>query len=266
MYIILSPSKSQDFSRNFNLDLDFKKTEFLKETKEIHSVMNKISKDNLAKLMKISSKLAELNFSRFQNWSSSFNSRILRNEVYNFSPAIFAFTGDVYSGFDLKEWKKSDFQFAQKHLGIISGFYGLIGPLDYIKPYRLEMGTKISFTIKNKTFKNLYEFWEEKITGKISHILAKEKVLINLASVEYSKSIDRKKISANIIDIEFKIQKENKLSIIAIYAKKVRGQMANWIIKNRIEKVDDLKKFSDFGWKFSKRESNENKKVFIKKM
>ena len=276
MYIILSPSKSQNFSRNFEENLDFKKTEFLKETKSLHTILKNLSEKDLEKLMKISPKLAGLNFGRFQKWNDDFLKRkkeraegALPEEIpYNFSPAIFAFTGDVYGGFDLENWKKNDFNFAEKHLGILSGFYGLITPLDFIKPYRLEMGTKLSFEIKNKLYKNLYEFWEEKITKKIDYILSKEKVLINLASMEYSKSINRNKLSekVKIIDIEFKIKKGERISIIAIYAKKARGEMANWIIKNRIKNIKDLENFSESGWKFSKKESVKNKLVFIKKI
>lgn len=293
MYVILSPSKSQDFSRDFDLSLDFKKTEFLDETRKLHTIMKEKSKSDLEKLMKISPKLAELNFNRFQKWNDDFEERKVEcaegalpgdKQEFNFSPAIFAFTGDVYGGFDLENWKKSDFNFAQKHLGILSGFYGIIFPLDLIKPYRLEMGTKISFEIKQNKYKvnseqsvggegalgykNLYEFWGEKITEKISEILGKEKVLINLASVEYSKSINRKKLSekVKIIDVEFKIKKGERISIIAIYAKKARGEMANWIIKNRIIKESGLERFNISGWKFSKKDSIENKLVFLKKI
>ncbi len=276
MFIVISPSKSQDFERfeknGGKIVLDnFSISEFLSETTKLSKILKKYKKKDLEKIMKISPKLAELNFKRFQNWNNDFEFRIsdeITSPSKYISPVIFAFTGDVYGGFDLENWKKTDFNFAQKHLGVLSGFYGLISPLDLIKPYRLEMGVKISFEIEGEKYNNLYEFWQEKLTKKISKILKKEKVLVNLASQEYFKGLNKKELEKDfrIIYIEFKIQKKKELKVIAIYAKKARGEMANWIIKNKIEELGDLKKFSVSDWKFSKKESIKNKLVFIKKI
>ncbi len=266
MLIILSPSKTQNFKRNLEKIPKGKKPYFILETKKLFSILKNMSSKKISSLMKISKKLADLNFSRFQKWNEKFSKLKIENEEKNFSQSLQAFSGDVYSGFSLEDYFKEDFLFAEKKIRIISGFYGILTPLTFIKPYRLEMGTKISFKIGKESFSNLYGFWSEKISKKINEELKKEKVVLNLASVEYSKVLDRKKINGKIIDVDFLIQKNNQEKIIAIYAKKARGQMANWIIKNRVEKIDDLKKFKNFGWKFSAKKSSKEKLVFVKKI
>ena len=275
MYTIISPSKGQRFEEGeeeikiSSLDnvgelTKVKKLstvpEWNKQSKLLAEVMKKFTAKELGELMKISSKLAELNFKRFQKWNGDYDKN---KNVY--APAIVAFLGDVYKGFDLESWKASDYIYAHNHLGIISGLYGLISPLNYIQPYRLEMGTRISFsTAENKEYKNLYDFWGELLTAKLANILKDEQVLINLASVEYSKVIDRKKLAeaggVSIIDVDFKISKINKKTgkreekVIAIYAKRARGIMANWIVKNKLtlSSPKNLEKFQEDGWKFKK--------------
>lgn len=275
MQIIISPSKTQDFTRDFSEKLngkigDFSVSEFNKETKKLAKLFKKFSQKDLEKMMKISPKLAELNFERFAKWNGSFSNRKKdKKGEFNFSPAIFAFLGDVYRGFDLENWNKKDFDYAQKNLKIISGFYGVLEPLNFLKPYRLEMGTKISFKIGKREYKNLYEFWGEKITDYLCDKFRKdkEKILLNLASVEYFKVIDRKKIEqkgVKIIDVDFKIKKGNELKTIAIFAKMARGEMANWIIKNKISSEKDLEKFNENGWKISFKNSSKNKLFFVK--
>lgn len=268
MYIVISPSKTQDFSRDFSKSISpdfFSSLHFLRETKKLSTIAKQLSAEELGKMMKLSPKLSELNFSRFQNWNTDFSVREKDNSEYNFSPALFAFLGDVYRGFDLEHWKKSDFLSAQKHLGIISGFYGLLSPLDTIKPYRLEMGTRISFEIEGKKYKNLYAFWEEKITQKINEILETEAILLNLASNEYSKVINRKKLSGTIVDVDFKVLKNGELKTIGIYAKRARGQMANWIIQKGITDIKDVQNFSEDEWNFDAEKSSDKKLVFVKK-
>lgn len=217
--------------------------------------------------MHVSEKIGELNYKRFQKWKSSYKERKKdRDGNYNFSPAIYAFMGDVYRGIELDAYGKRDYTYAQNHLGIISGFYGLLTPLTYMQPYRLEMGTRMLFTVKKTEYKNLYAFWQEKITDEVNDILKKEKILLNLASVEYAKVIDRKQLSGEVIDVDFKIEKDTNMRTIAIYAKRARGLMANWIIQNRVGDVRSLKKFRCDGWRYKKDGSSEDKFLFVKKI
>lgn len=234
MYTIISPSKTQDFEREVVLPSGVAGLfelagvpEWNEQTKLLAGVMKKFKAKELSELMKISTKLAELNFERFQEWDGNYDQN---KNVY--APAIVAFLGDVYRGFDLNVWSITGYKYAHNHLGIISGFYGLISPLNYIQPYRLEMGTRLRFSVMKdkgandelKAYKNLYAFWSEMLTKKMATILKKEKVLINLASVEYSKVIDRKKLEelmatpkagqrvdkVQIIDVIFKVNKVSK--------------------------------------------------------
>ena len=279
MFIIISPSKTQDFSKDFSKEIsggkiseaDFSTSVFNSETKKIAKITKNISVKDLEKIMNISSKLAKLNFERFQKWNGVFNDRKKKKtEYFNFSPAIFAFKGDVYLGFDLEDWNKKDFDYAEKNLKIISGFYGILTPLNFLKPYRLEMSTKVSLKIGKSIYKNLYDFWREKITFYLLEKFneKKERVLVNLASMEYSKVIDRTILVDNgvdILDIDFKVSKNGIEKIIAIFAKRARGDMANWIIKNKIKEKNDIKKFSVDNWKFSSKDSSKSKFVFLKK-
>ncbi len=281
MYTIISPSKTQDFERKITLPREVTKLvtipEWNKQTKSLVTILKTFKPEVLSSMMNISANLAELNFERFKKWNGVYNKN--KNTV---APAIIAFQGDVYKGFDLENWKIKDYKYAHKHLGIISGFYGLISPLNYIQPYRLEMGTRISFAIKDKNnsgkYKNLYDFWNELLTDKIINILKQEQVLINLASVEYSKVLDRNKLrevmgsKGQIIDVDFKSVKINKKTgkqeekVIAIYAKRVRGLMANWIITNNLKNPRELENFRSDNWRFkgwSKADKLGNKRVLF---
>lgn len=260
MYVIISPSKTQDFERELTLPEGVAElsvvSEWNEQTKELSKVMKNFSADELGVMMKISPKLAELNFNRFQKWDGKYG-----NENF-YKPAIVAFLGDVYKGFGLDSWRIKDCEYANSHLGIISGFYGLINPLNYIQPYRLEMGTRITFSSEGIEYKNLYEFWKERLTEKIIEILKTERILLNLASVEYSKVIDRKIIAESgidevqVVDVDFKINKVNVKTnkreerVVAIYAKRARGLMANWIVENEIDSLEALEQFKEDGWKF----------------
>ncbi len=268
MYTIISPSKTQDFSRNFPKGENLASvSQYNRQTKQLAKMMKKLSAVEIENVMHVSEKLGQLNHGRFQKWNGTYKERKRGCDGgYNFSPAIYAFMGDVYRGFNLDMYGKHDYSFAQNHLGIISGFYGLLTPLTHMQPYRLEMGTKMSFTIGKKEYKNLYAFWREELTQRMNEILKQEKTLLNLASVEYAKVLDRKQLNGEVIDVDFKIKKDGKVRTIAIYAKRARGLMANWIIQNRIDQSENLKNFNCDGWKYKIQGSTDNKKVFIKKV
>jgi len=201
--------------------------------------------------MSISDKLSKLNFDRFQTFSTPFT-------LTNAKQALLAFKGDVYNGIDAPSLSSQDLDFAQSCVRMLSGLYGVIRPLDLIQPYRLEMGTRL----ENDKGKNLYEFWSD----KISQILNEDEssVIINLASNEYFKGIDKKSLNAKIINIAFKELKGDTYKIIGIYAKRARGLMVNYMIKNRITKSDDLKNFNVEDYKFRQDMSDELTWVFTR--
>ncbi len=202
--------------------------------------------------MGISKKLAELNHQRFQDFSSD------KFDFKNSKQALLVFDGDVYKPIEVETFTKKDFEFAQKHLRILSGFYGILRPLDLMQPYRLEMGTNL----KIGDAKNLYQFWGDKISDEINK--EKGEYVINLASEEYFSAINPKKISAKIINLIFKEKKGDAYKIIGINAKKARGLMTNFIIKNQIAKPADLKNFDLEKYRFSKEMSDESDFVFIR--
>jgi len=248
MIFLLSPSKS------LNFDISIGKIKptapsFLADSAGLITILKKLSIADLSQLMKISDKLAVLNYQRFQEFKTPFTNQ-------NSKPAIFVFDGDVYDGIDTKNYSAKDLEFAQQHLRILSGLYGVLRPLDLMQAYRLEMGT----ILKNLRGKNLYEFWQEKITNYLNEELEKstEKVILNLASEEYFSAVDSKKINGKIINIIFKEKKENGYKVIGLFAKKARGLMADFIIKNKIEKAEMVQKFTIGGYKFSSQLSNKN--------
>ncbi len=202
-------------------------------------------------LMKVSPKIAELSAERFNNWKLPFN-------LSNAKAAIYAFKGDVYRGIDAVSLSKNDLIFAQERLSILSGLYGLLRPLDLIQAYRLEMGTKFI----NKRGKNLYEFWENKITYEINN--REQEYIINLASNEYFKTINKKLLQAEIITPIFKDEKNGTLKIISIYAKKARGMMTRFIIQNHITNVEDIKNFNLGDYAFSEALSTDKEWVFTR--
>jgi cytoplasmic iron level regulating protein YaaA (DUF328/UPF0246 family) len=204
-------------------------------------------------LMAVSENISILNVERFNTWKMPFNTE-------NAKAALFAFKGDVYSGIQKEKYSDGDLNYAQDHLRILSGLYGALRPMDLIQPYRLEMITKLD----NPRGTNLYQFWDERITDKLNETLEdhQEKVLVNLASNEYFKSVKPKKLDARLLNINFKETKGDKTRVIAIFAKRARGMMTDFILRNRIEHADDIKDFGAGGYQFSKQESTENNWVF----
>jgi cytoplasmic iron level regulating protein YaaA (DUF328/UPF0246 family) len=230
---------------------DFTQPEFLNRSKKLIETSRKFSVPELMDFMEISEKLAELNHQRFRDWTLPFTDR-------NAKQAVLAFTGDVYDGLEATTLKKRDLSFAQHHLRILSGLYGLLKPLDLIQPYRLEMGRPLA----TEHAKNLYEFWKTSVTEELNQ--TQGNVLINLASQEYFKAIDKRKLDKEIISPAFKDEKNGTFKIISFFAKKARGQMARYIIDNRLEDVAGIKKFKVDGYKYNKAESGAFDWVFTR--
>ncbi|MGL5212384.1 MAG: peroxide stress protein YaaA, partial [Acinetobacter junii] len=225
----------------------------LEQSQQLIDVCRKLSATEIASLMTVSEKIANLNVERFRDWNAEF-------DFSNARQALFAFKGDVYTGLDAYHLKDHDIDFAQQHLRMLSGLYGLLRPLDLMMPYRLEMGTKL----KNSRGNNLYEFWGSIITDQINQDLAEidAKVLVNLASDEYYKSVNEKKIRAEIIKPVFLDQKSGKYKVISFYAKKARGLMARYLIENKLSQVEQLKAFDSEGYYFDAESSSDKELVF----
>ena len=242
MKIIISPAKK--LNNNVNTTSDSSSIEFSQEAEFLVKQIQKLSKMDIQNLMGLSNKLAELNYQRFQRWSLQSDLMI---------PAIYMFKGDVYKGLRADMFNQDQISFAQDNLRILSGLYGLLKPLDLILPYRLEMGTKIE-TIFGK---NLYDFWGVKLNKSLSSIMKNKEVLINLASNEYSKALKIESLKAPTITPIFKDFKNGKFKMISFYAKRARGEMANFIISNKIKNVNDLKLFNFEGYQFSDENNGE---------
>ena len=255
MIILLSPAKSLNydspvFYSNYTIP------HFKNEVTELASELKKLSSSDLKTIMKVSDKLADLNHERFRIFSDKF-------DINNSKQALLVFDGDVYKSIEVKNFDDSDFIFAQKNLRILSGLYGVLKPLDLIQPYRLEMGTSFN---KNFFVKNLYNFWGDKISKYLDDECnaGGGKPLINLASEEYFSAINSQKISSKIINIIFKEKKGDEYKIIGINAKKARGLMTNFIIKNKITNYQDLKSFNSEKYSFSKEKSDDCNFVFTR--
>ena len=254
MILVLSPAKTLDESpSNFEHNTN---PLFLKESKKLVSVLKKKDKNDLMKLMNVSEKISTLNENRFRNFKTPFNPK-------NSKQAIFAFKGDVYLGFNVESLNKKDLLYAQNHVRILSGLYGILKPLDLIQAYRLEMGTRLS----NGHGTNLYEFWGDKITEALNDEpeLQEGDTLINLASQEYFRSIKKNKLNSQIINVHFKEDRNGVLKVISFTAKKARGAMAQQIVKKRLDKPEQLKKLKILDHKYVAKLSDENNYMFVKK-
>lgn len=251
MIAIVSPAKSLDFENK--VDAPRTKPRFFDHSKVLLETLKQKNESDLQGLMDISDNLATLNVERYQNFST-------RHTKQNSKQSLFAFQGDVYQGLRADDFVKEDIDFAQDHLRILSGLYGLLRPLDAIQPYRLEMGTQL----KVNEFANLYEFWGDIIAKAINQDLKKQgdNILVNLASQEYFKSINKRALKATVIDIEFKDFKNGKFKIISFFAKRARGLMSRYIIKNRISDINELKGFDQEGYYFDEESSSEQHFAF----
>ncbi|EPL0662039.1 peroxide stress protein YaaA [Proteus mirabilis] len=253
MLITISPAKTLDFESPL-ATTQFTQPELLKYSQQLITECRKLSSSDIASLMKISDKLAGLNAARFGEWQPDFTPDNARQ-------AILAFKGDVYTGMQAAElFTDDDFQFAQQHLRILSGLYGVLRPLDLMQPYRLEMGIKLN----NKKGSDLYQFWGNTITETLNNALEAQgdNILVNLASDEYFKSVNPKKLNAEIIKPVFLDEKNGKYKVISFYAKKARGLMSRFIIQERLSDKTQLKEFNLEGYQFNAAESEGNTLVF----
>lgn len=254
MILIISPSKTLDFSSHNQANY-YTNSDFVEESFYLIKVLRNLTISEISVLMNLSEKLASLNHTRYLNFTLPFN-------LNNSRQAIYAFKGDVYDGIEVERFKPTDIDYAQSHLRIISGLYGLLKPLDLIQPYRLEMSTKLT-TMYGK---NLYEYWRNLITVKLNELLntKSNKLLVNLASLEYFKVINKKLLQGNLITPIFKERKNQDCKVVPIFAKRARGMMTSYIIKNRIQNISDIKQFNKDGYAFNKSLSNESELVFIR--
>jgi len=252
MLALISPAKTLDYETALPTDT-YTQPRLLEQSQQLIDVCRKLSATEIVSLMTVSEKIANLNVERFRDWNADF-------DFSNARQALFAFKGDVYTGLDAYHLKDQDINFAQQHLRMLSGLYGLLRPLDLMMPYRLEMGTKL----KNSRGNNLYEFWGSIITDQINQDLAEidAKVLVNLASDEYYKSVNEKKIKAEIVKPVFLDQKNGKYKVISFYAKKARGLMARYLIENKLSQVEQLKAFDSEGYYFDAESSSDKELVF----
>jgi len=254
MLITLSPSKGQDFelaapTQTHTIPVQLDDSVVLIEN------LKKLSKEDIKDMMSISENLSELNFNRYHDFSTPFTQQ-------NAKQALFAFKGDVYSGINTASMNQADYEYAQNHLRILSGLYGSLKPLDLIQPYRLEMKTKLP----TSRGENLYQFWAQSITDQLNESLEnqKEKIVVNLASQEYWKSVKPKELNGTVINVAFKENKDGKSRIIAIFAKKARGMMADFLIRNRVETVEGIKGFDYADYKFDANASTDDLFVFTR--
>jgi len=254
MLIVISPAKSLDYKTPPKIS-DFTIPEFLNESEKLVGRLKTLNPKKLSELMGISADLGELNFKRFQEWHLPFTPE-------NAKQAILAFNGDVYQGLRATTFSKEQFERAQSKLRILSGIYGVLKPLDLIQPYRLEMGTKLKY-YKSK---DLYSFWNPLITNKINEAVGESgsNLLVNLASNEYFKSINKKKLKADIITPDFKEFKNGTYKMISIFAKRARGLMCRYIIENNITDPSDLLAFDTEGYSFNSRLSKADNPVFTR--
>lgn len=254
MLIILSPAKTLDFQKQ-KLTKRTSMPLFQDEAATLIDALGKQSPKQLAKLMKLSSELAETTHQQFVDWRPA-------PKPAHAKQAILAYRGNAYVGLNAEAYKAADFTFAQKSLRILSGLYGVLRPLDLIQPYRLEMQTKLG----TSRGKNLYEFWGSQITDALNKDLAKQKkpTLMNLASNEYFKSIKKKELVADIITANFKEEKNGTYKAISAFAKKARGLLASYIIHNKLTNAEDVKSFNEEGYSYNSKLSSDNEYIFTR--
>lgn len=252
MLMLLSPAKTLDYKTPATTD-SFSIPDYLEKSSELVEVLKQKSFLDLMELMQVSQKIAELNVERFNQWKLPFSTE-------NAKQAVLAFKGDVYIGLDATALSENRLVYTQSHLRILSGLYGLLRPLDLMQPYRLEMGLKLT----TRKSENLYQFWGEKITDALNVLLAKqdEPVLINLASNEYFKSVQKKNLDGRLITPEFKDWKNGKYKMISFFAKKARGLMVRFAIDHNIQKAEVLQNFDYDGYHFNLELSRADKWVF----
>ncbi|MND15156.1 hypothetical protein D3C80_53700 [compost metagenome] len=252
MLILISPAKTLDYQSPL-ATTRYTQPELLEYSQQLIGVARQLSAPQIGKLMGISDKLADLNATRFHDWHPEFTPKNARQ-------AILAFKGDVYTGLQAETFDEADFDFAQQHLRMLSGLYGVLRPLDLMQPYRLEMGIKL----ENARGKDLYQFWDETITDTLNQALKAQgdDVVINLASDEYFRSVKTKRLQGQIIKPVFLDEKNGKFKVISFYAKKARGLMSRYIIENRLTRPEQLTRFDSDGYSFDADASDKGEMVF----
>lgn len=254
MLMVLSPAKNLDYTSAPHTER-FTQPEHLEHAQNLINLLRDLAPQDIAELMKLSDKLASLNAVRYAEWSQPFTRE-------NAKQAVLAFNGDVYTGLDAASLSEDDLDFAQQHLRILSGLYGVLRPLDLMQAYRLEMGTKLA----NPNGKDLYAFWGKQISQWLNQALAAQgdDILLNLASNEYFSAVKKSALNARIIDVEFRDLKNGQYKIISFYAKKARGLMARFVIEQRITQPEQLKAFNTQGYAYSDEHSSADKLVFLR--
>lgn len=255
MLVLLSPAKKL---LNFDKPYSGKTTKpvFQKKANELIAVMKDLSVSSIAKLMHISNDLAELNYQRYHSFCRE------NCPVSQGYPAVYLFQGDVYRALQVNTWDHAALEFADSHLAILSGLYGLLKPLDFIQPYRLEMGTRLATAYG----KSLYDFWQTDISHELNKQLASQRtpILINLASEEYFKAVDTSRLKFPQLTIHFREKNNNQLKVIGIYAKKARGAMAKYLMQQQIDDVDAIKQISILNYRFCKKSSDSQHFNFVR--
>ena len=250
MLVVISPAKKLDYSSSIEAPL-LSQPALLDHAEELSLGLKALAPQDVSSLMHLSDKLGALNYERFQEWQTPFN-------INNARAAVLAFKGDVYQGLDADSMSAEDLHWAQDHLRILSGLYGVLRPLDLMQAYRLEMGTKFA----NQRGKDLYQFWGDIITAELNRV--DSSVLVNLASNEYFKSVRKQDISARIVTPVFMDKKDDKYKIISFYAKKARGLMSRYIIQNRITEIEQINQFDSDGYVYNAALSELDAPVFLR--
>ncbi|MFZ9284374.1 MAG: peroxide stress protein YaaA [Burkholderiaceae bacterium] len=256
MLFLLSPAKTLDYESPLP-ELPHTAPQFTRRSAELIDVLRKKSPQQIAELMDLSDALSALNVARYEAWSPKASAKNARQ-------AVLAFNGDVYEGLDARSLKRADLEWAQEHLCILSGLYGVLRPLDWMQPYRLEMGT----ALPTDQGKNLYQFWGSSIAEHLNERLGADKapVVVNLASQEYFKAVDRKTLKARVIDCVFEDHKGGQYKVISFLAKRARGLMARYAITHRLRKPEQLQGFDSEGYAFAASASDADRLVFRRKV
>lgn len=251
MILFLSPAKTLDFESDLQIG-EATRPVFLEESEKINAKLKKTSRKKLMELQGISAQLASLNYDRNQQWNIEHEEGVRQ--------AALCFKGDVYQGLKADEWTEADMDFANQHVRILSGLYGVLRPSDAILPYRLEMGTSLKVGRRD----DLYLFWHDKMKAYFKENIDPGTLVVNLASNEYFKAVEKAKVKNPVLDIEFKDFSNGKFKIVSFFAKKARGLMANYIVQNRIDNAEALKAFDVEGYYFDDKESTADKYVFLR--
>jgi cytoplasmic iron level regulating protein YaaA (DUF328/UPF0246 family) len=252
MLLLISPAKSVDFESPAHVEQS-SEPDFQAESTRLIKKLGTFSRKKIGEMMSISPELAALNVDRYKKWAPD-------PKREDTKQALLAFNGEVFRGLNAKEMSEGDIQFAQNHLRILSGLYGLLRPMDLIQPYRLEMGTRLKYY----SYNNLYQFWGDKITKRINADLDDSKVVVNLASTEYYKSVLEPKLKVKVITPTFKDFSNGEYRVLMTYAKNARGLMASYIIKNRITEPELMKSFDGKGYAYDPTLSDESNWVFTR--